>query len=224
MSLWDFFGNSNSVILEWDHIDDLGFAGLQEQVEEVSKYYRFSSLEELCQRLKDKKRQGLAVLTFRNPRKSVLLRAVPYLIGKKIPFTLFLRSDCVGLNELPKPEMELFRQSLRNEPGAPELKTVDPTRFFATWGKLNELPRNLVEWGITLTKSESDLKVVEDEILFMRHRLGIAPRVAKLENSELAWTERSLAHLGLIACLNATQGAVKRNSVWFNLPIWHFSA
>lgn len=247
---------SNSVILEFDHIAQDQLEIFEEQVSEVEKFYQFSSVEEIASRTNQKKRQGLAAITFNNPRKSVILRALPVLTGKKIPFTLFLRADCIGLNKLP-PEEELgfyikkypdkfllneiekvkqdlpfapekvdeFLRSLRSGIGPLPLELIDPTLFFCTWGKLKEIPKDLVEWGVSLYLSPSKSPSLGDEILFMRQQLGFSPRVARVAapGQEAAWNAGELKKLNLAGCVTGKDGAVTRESHWWDLPYWRFS-
>lgn len=260
MKFFNRLGQSNGVILEFDHLDDNSTENLIEQVEEVLKYYRPVKLEELADRVKMKKRLGVASFVFRNPRKSVLLRAVPYLLDKKVPFTICLRTDCIGLNRLP-PEEELdlflkkypnkispesqtsflkqcgsspeaaeqFLLQLRSQLGPIPLELADPTQFFATWGKLIEIPKEWVSWGVNLYLLTDKLSQMENEILFMRQLLGSAPTVATLGSLELksersaTWDEASLRRLSITACVGTSQGAVTQSSEWWNLPIWRFS-
>ncbi len=256
MNFFKWLGQSNSVVLEFDHINDSELETFEGQIEEVEKYYQFSKLEEIGLRVKLGKRQGFAAILFKNPRKSVLLRIVPFLVGKKIPFTIFLRTDCVGLNKLPHDEelnfysqkypekltqevleqkkkilwnspdeIETFLRSLRKEMGPLPLELIDPTFFFSTWGKLIELPKELVEWGITLYVSSNQRSVVENEILFMRQQLGVLPRVARVAQftQDAVWNETSLSQLNIAACVTGSYGAVTRESQWWDLSVWRFS-
>lgn len=261
MSLFNLWGQKNSVLLEFDHFDELSVDSLLEQIQEVRKYYRFSKVGEIAERLRSNKRQGLAALCFKNPRKSFFLRAAPYLLDNKIPFTLFLRPDCIGLNKLPleeelrfysekypeqitqeiflnkmgliwyQPEkVESYLRELRSSLGPLPLERIDPTFFFATWGKIFELPRDLVEWGVTLTVAPSRAKLIEDEILFMRQQLGGQFQVARIgaggqgaisENSN--WDALKLNNLNFSACVTEREGAVTQESDWWDLPVWRFS-
>ncbi len=261
MKFWNFWKSSNSVILEFDHIDDKNMDDFVQQIEEVEKYYAFDRLENLARRVFQRKKLGLASIFFKNPRKSVLLRAVPFLLEKKIPFTISLRADCIGLNRLPIEEelnlylrkypekfsaetqaqlfdwgwshpqkAEAFLLGLRKTVGPLPLEAVDPTFFFATWGKLLEIPNEWVSWGITLNVSPQLTSWVENEILFMRQQLGQHPQVARVhypsENHRVfpfEWDEASLKKLALEACVGRLDGAVTHSSDWWNLPVWRFS-
>jgi hypothetical protein len=251
------FRQKNSLIVEFDHIDDKNIEDFEGKIEEIGKYYRFSSLEEISSRLANRKKQGLAAVVFNNPRKSVLLRAIPFLAAQSIPFTCFLRADCIGLNKLPleeelsfyseaypeklssslvaqkiteawtRPqEVEKYLLGLRKDLGPLPLDKIDPTFFFATWGKLLELPKDLIEWGVTLYASEQNAKLIEDGIFFMRHQLKTVPKVARLgvQGQLLGWSESSLKGFSFSACLGGNEGAVTQASQWSDLPIWRFSA
>lgn len=260
MKFFNWFGQSNGVILEFDHLDDASTENLIEQVEELSKYYTPIKLEELAERVKKKKRLGVASLVFRNPRKSVLLRAVPYLLDKQFPFTICLRTDCVGLNRLPlEEELDLFLKKypgkinsetqasflqqcvsnpdaaeaylmkLRTEAGPIPLELADPTQFFSTWGKLLEIPKDKVSWGVNLYLSPDKVSQLENEILFMRQLLSASPTVGLIGNLQSkkvpskTWDEASLQRISITGCVGTSQGAVTHSSEWWNLPIWRFS-
>lgn len=256
----NWFREKNSLILEYDHLEESSVDTFREQVEEVGRYYKFVGLSEIGISLQKKKNLGTAAIVFRNPRKSVLLRAVPLLIDKKIPFTLFLRADCVGLNRLP-PEEELdwiernspkklepekrsnflkgcwenplkadeLLKVVRSELGPMPIEKLDPMLFFSTWGKLVELPQELVTWGITLYTAPDQSQYLEDEILFIRRLVGRAPEVGKLGSlSSLLkinkmWHEASLSRLALSACVGNLDGAVTHSNSRWDLPVWHFS-
>lgn len=238
---------SNSIILEYDHIPQEQVETFEEQIAEVEKYYQFSTVEEISKRTIQKKRQGLAAITFSNPRVSVILRALPWLRSKKIPFTIFLRADCIGLNKLPVeeeiecyikkyPEIskeiafevgkeESFLKSLRSQVGALPVDILDPTQFFCTWGKLKEIPKELVEWGVSLYLAPEKRSTLDDEILFMRHQLGVTPKVARAVQAVrgAVWGEQALRDLKIAGCVTGGSGAVTQESQWWNLPYWRFS-
>jgi len=251
------FRQKNSIIVQFDHIDEKDVEDFEGKIEEIANYYRFSKLEEIGSRLVSRKNQGLAAIVFNNPRKSVLLRAVPFLVSKSIPFTCFLRADCIGLNKLPleeelnfysqahpeklnskviaqkmteawiqPEEVEKYLLGLRKDLGPLPLNKIDPTFFFSTWGKLLELPQELIEWGVTLYASEQNLKLIEDGIFFMRQQLKCVPKVARfgVQGEVLGWSEASLRKLSFSACLGGKEGAVTQASHWSDLPIWRFSA
>ncbi|NQW45724.1 MAG: hypothetical protein HQ462_10020 [Deltaproteobacteria bacterium] len=255
MMISNWLGKNNSLLLEYDHIDDTNLSEFENQIEEVEKFYRFSKIEEITGRIRNKKGQGLAAVLFKNPRKSVLLRAIPFLIGKNIPFTIFLRPDCIGLNRLPMEEeldfyskaypkkitaeilcqkkneawkapdaVDVFLRGLRREVGPLPLDLIDPTLFFCTWGKLIELPKELVEWGVTLYVGPQKTDLVGHGIYFMRQQLKLTPKVARISSSidAGAWNVESLSALNLVGCISNGKGAVTHESQWWDLPIWCF--
>lgn len=259
MSFLNWFGQRNGVILEFDHIKEEDLESFCEQIDEVQKYYSFVKLEELGERLKKNKRLGIASVVFKHPRKSVLLRAVPYLLEKKVPFTFAIRPDCVGVNRLPlEEEYELFAQkyaeqiklnpkaqfieqcwrepknaeqfllNLRKQLGPLPLELADPTQYFSTWGKLIEISKDWVSWGIHLHHSPQHSNELGNEIIFMRQLLGQEPRAAILSQSSIGqraedlWDKASLEKLNLVVCVGTEQGAVTHSSDWWNLPVWRF--
>jgi hypothetical protein len=255
-----WFRDKNSLILEYDHLDDRSVDMFHQQIEEVGNYYKFVGLSEIGISLQNKKSLGTAAVIFKNPRKSVLLRAIPFLIDKRIPFTLFLRTDCVGLNRLPPEEefdwiernsskkleeerrskffrlcwenplkVDEFLKGIRSELGPMPVEKLDPTIFFSTWGKLLEVPQELVTWGMTLYTAPDSSRYLEDEILFMRRLLGRAPEVGKvgslatLVEANNGWNEASLSRLALLACVGNLDGAVTHSNSRWDLPVWRFS-
>lgn len=112
MGLWrKILGPSNSLFLCWDHVTDEGARELEAQVEEVRRYYHLAMLSEIIGFDGKPHTMGNAALVFINARRSVFQRAVPWLLSERIPFTLFLRPDCIGLNRLPpEEELELYRE------------------------------------------------------------------------------------------------------------------
>lgn len=98
------FGPSNSIILPYDYQSPRSFENFEDQLKAVREHYRFAKLSEIVKRLQQGKRQGLAAVVFENPRKGVLLQAIPTLLSLEIPFTIFIDPDCVGLNRLPSEE------------------------------------------------------------------------------------------------------------------------
>lgn len=106
------FGPRNSIIPPFDYLNPNSFEDFENQLSAIQEHYRFSKLSQLVGAIRKKKRQGFAALVLENPRKGVFLHAVPVLLSREIPFTLFVDPDYVGLNRLPiKEELKAYRQS-----------------------------------------------------------------------------------------------------------------
>ncbi|NBX92133.1 MAG: hypothetical protein EBQ85_02750 [Proteobacteria bacterium] len=95
------FGSSHSLILPFDYANRDTFDDFEEQLTVLRQRYRFAHVSEVVARVQKRKRQGLAVILFENPRQGVLNQALPVLVSLGIPFMIFLDPDYVGLNRLP---------------------------------------------------------------------------------------------------------------------------
>ncbi|MBI4404809.1 MAG: hypothetical protein HY537_11640 [Deltaproteobacteria bacterium] len=103
------FRPANSIVLVWDHVDEKERSKFEEQVEEVLRFYPIESLSNIVERLYKRQRQGFAAITFSSARKSIFLRAIPWLNSRKLPFTLFLNPTSIGSNRLPiQEELALY--------------------------------------------------------------------------------------------------------------------
>ena len=116
----------NALILAYDHFTQESTEEMEAQVDELRKYYRFVPLSELVRRLKSRSGpRGEASIAILNARKSAMLRALPRLADRSIPFTVFLRTDCIGFNRLPAvDEAKLFQEQYPKE-----LKDFDLAAF-----------------------------------------------------------------------------------------------
>jgi hypothetical protein len=120
------FKPRHSILLEFDHITDVVREEMELQVQTVREVYEIVSLPKLVKSIADRKPHGLACITFRNARKSVFLRALPWLLSEEIPFTLMLRPDCIGLNRLPAgEELELYREHFPEALSSDEVASVN---------------------------------------------------------------------------------------------------
>jgi hypothetical protein len=171
------FGPGNSLLCLFDHFTEETAREFEEQVEEISKYYKFRKLSEIV--CENRIETGFCGILFKNARKSVLLRAVPFLLAREIPFTLFLRSDCIGMNRLPlEEEKELYREAYPERLGEldqPDWENVrrtigpfpvegkDPMFFFSTWGQINQIPPSLRESALMYREGIS----LGDEVAFI---------------------------------------------------------
>ena len=251
MSLWRrLTGPGNSLILFYDHLTDEGADEMEEQLREVGRYYRWTKLGDLCQALSQGSGTALAAVAFAYPRKSVLLRAVPILRAEKIPVTIFLPGDGVGMNRLP-PEEELasYRETypaaftdelyqnfinlawedplaleekllgFRREIGPLPLNSLDPTRFFSTWGKLVELPPETREFGFHVGCHPRHERIWSETLEFLERQTGSPLRVAYAERPFPEY-----ARWGFSGVVGTRKGAVVPGVSLGELPIWDFSS
>ena len=195
------FGPKNSLILVYDHLTENSPFG--DQLDEVSRFYKFTKLGDLVDRLKRGKVRGRATVVFSHARKSLFLHGVPILRARNIPVTVFLHPDCVGTNRLPGEEEEN-----RTSP-----EDMDPTRFFVTWGKLLALPPTLREFGLHLSPSENPVAALD----FIGKQTGERPRLGLSDNTNGAPIE------GLDGIVSGLIGSVEKKTDPFSLPRWQFS-
>lgn len=135
----------------------------------------------------------MAALVFENARKSVFLRAIPWLEEKKIPFTLGVRTDCIGMNQLPWPDEESLYQKFHSvtvsdadrkrawenpewaesqretwrKLGPLPLNEADPTYFFVTWGQIFKISPQLMEVAMYFNQSPSHVDWLTAEKKFI---------------------------------------------------------
>lgn len=141
-----------SIILLADKMSHEKQDELEAYVKEISKYFKLVKPSQMIENLHRGKRQGFASIIFQHPRQSLFNYSMHYLLKQELPFGIALRSDCVGFNKLPE-----------GEESHPE--KANPTDFFVTWGKLNGVNPNLVEYGLNLV--ENSEKNIKEEIKFV---------------------------------------------------------
>jgi len=238
-------GPSNSLVLLFDHLSVADSDEMEFQLDEIAKYYRFATLSQIANAARSRRQTGLAGVAFANARKSVFMRAVPFLQQRDIPFTLFLRPDSIGLNHLPiedefaayarkyenplglsvdivsdrvwqnPPAEEELRDRLRREVGPLPVDQFDPTQFFVTWGKIVEIEPSRIELGIVV-HAEPNVARLTEAMTFIRRQTGRAPQIAL---SPRALTDtRVLREVGLTAALIDRQGYVEKTTSVFDIP------
>ena len=253
-------GPQNSILLLYDHLSDResGKASVktmesfEEEVAEVGKYYRFTRLSEIVGGNDRANATGCAAILFQNARKSIFLHAVPMLRSEKIPFTLFLRPDCIGLNRLPPEEeiavyqqkyperfpastvedwkkkgwedpaaVESFVLSCRREVGPLPIGDLDPTFFFATWGKIVDTPPDLIELGLYLWGNPRNEATFREAITFIKRQTGVLVRMA-FSPQLFGGEKTSLGPLGIEGLVTLRTGPVERTTNPLQLPHWLF--
>jgi len=251
MSLWRrLTGPGNALILLSDHLTSATAPEWEEQVKEVARYYRFVKLGDLVEAAEKNQAHGLASVAFEFPRKSAMLRAVPFLRGENIPVTFFLTGDGIGMNRLPSTEeLQLYRESypaafsdelyarlqetawedpvglderllaFRREIGPLPLETIDPMRFFSTWGKLVEIPPAEREFGFHLTYHPRHEALLSETLPFLERQTGQPLRVA-LSRQSFEGFEK----WGFTGVVGTRKGAVKTGVSLGDLPVWDFSS
>jgi len=226
---------SNSLILANDYIPDDTYDDWLKQLDEVGKYYRWRKLSDLV--ADDRPQLGGAAVVFTSPRKKNFLRAIPELVARGIPVTLFLRPDCIGLNRLPpeeelryfgfsdieqafyKPEeTEAFLLCLRKEKGALPVEELDPTLFFATWGKVLEIPPELRDFGFYVYARPDHDALITEALRFTEtqtvQRMTLAFSPQTLSPREKA----KLRDKKIRALLTSREGIIEKTTDIWDLP------
>ncbi|MEZ4751629.1 MAG: hypothetical protein R3B54_13705 [Bdellovibrionota bacterium] len=243
------FGSGTAIVLCEDHVPDR--QTFAEKLDEIGKYFKFAKLGDVVQNLRQGTLSSQAAFCLENPRKSTFLNAVPELLDRNIPFTLFLNVDCIGLNRLPiQEEIAIYKShyaealaddatpedlswvspqdaearldSWRKSVGPFPIEAQDPTRYFATWGQILEIPPQQVEYGMHLsTKPEGKLVLRHEEALdFIRIQTKQAVRHAFSAYSVNPFTD-GLKTLGLEAVVcRQSQGELSVKTNVFDIPIW----
>lgn len=198
------FRPKNSLILLLDHVSKESMPEFEAQVIEMAQFYRPSQVGELASNLKQRK-FGSFALAFKNPRKSVFLYAIPWLLERDIPFTLYLQPDCVGTSLVPEGDEKL------------PVDQIDPLHLFVTWKKVIELPKSLAELGVWLL---SDIVLLTESIDFVRKQTGTTPRTALSASREPASKASDYAKTGIESVLTLEVGLADKNTDPLRLP--HF--
>ena len=204
-----FFAPDNSLILLYDHLPEALASVFEEQVSEIQSYYKFIPLTQLISAIKKRAPYGYAAVAFQNARKSVFLRGVPFLLERGLPFTVFLRSDCIGMNRLPLEDEDGLRSQ--------GIEKTDPTLFFGTWGEVNQIPPDKLELGMHVTDENSLLA----EKTFLKQQMGREVRTAfasKLTEGALS----ALTSLGIEGVVTTRPGTIQRGTSPLKLPRFEF--
>lgn len=239
------FRPDNGLVLVWDKFGPEQDEALGAQLDAVAKYYRWVKFSEIGRALEAQKGLGMAAIVFINPRKGITQFAAPLLLDQGIPFTVFLRSDCVGSNRLPlEEEIELFEEhyvdkmkdnsymkervlsdpnrvdrwleSLRSELGPLPLERINPLDLFATWGSLGKFPTDLVEIGLHHSRDSSE-GMVED-IKFIEQQMNRSASVAYAPGAAIE--VKTWRNLEIGTVLVPKKGAVQPNTLPHEIPQW----
>ncbi len=200
-------GLKNSLLLLYDPVTEDSVNQMESEILEVRKYYRFVTLSEVGKQVREKNVKGFASVLLKNARKSTFLRVIPLLRGENIPFTLFLRSDCIGMNRLP-PEEEQFRK----EKGSTALNEMNPEQFFTTWGKIKELPERESELGLHFFAGFGPI-----DLKYIQEQTGRVLKSAYCENTK---TLHEVKELGIETVVTERVGAISKGANPFDLPHW----
>lgn len=241
------FRSKNSLILCYDHLEDDSTREMLEQIDEVRQYYEAAPLSTVVSNLEKGRVKGTFSVLFKNPRKSVFLRAVPRLLDREIPMAFALRADCIGTNRLPQEEeLELYAEGYRDHSeefrrqkekiwtdpdsvdsflfdarkrfGPLPVDKANPTTYFVTWGKILEIPKRHREIALGIWFSPAQKQKFESEKSFIETQIGEKMQVG-LANK----VDSSLQKSELKAIVTPSVGAVDKTTSLFDLPQWSFA-
>ncbi len=203
----------NSLILLYDHLSEEGMEAFESEIEEVRKYYKMAKLSEVLGASEQAPLQmGFACVLFRQARKSVFLRAVPYLVGESIPFAVGLLPECIGTNRLP----------IEEEKQIP-IEKRDPTTHFATWGDITRVPTELREGGLVLEGIDANSDNFSRDLEFVRRQIGDKVLFC-IHKAPLSIAERvRLQGEKILARVAEKTGPVDQGTDRWDLPTWKVS-
>lgn len=242
------FRPRNSLILAYDHLTEESTREMFEQIDEVRQYYSAGTIEETVRNLKKGKVRGTYSVLFKNPRKSVFLRAVPELLSREIPFAVAVRGDCVGTNRLPPEEeldlyaeeypqekalfssckqkiwtdplgVETFLDECRKKIGPLPIEKADPTRFFVTWGKILDVPSKYREIALGIWFSPACKESFEREKQFLETQIRQPLKVGFAHQIDTYIISSRLDGL-----VTEKTGAIEKTTSPFDLPQWKFNS
>ncbi len=237
---------AHSILIDFD----IDYTDFESKIEEVRRHYDCVTLDSILKGLADGSPRGMAAIIIREARKGFFLRPLSFLLTENIPFTLFLRPDCIGLNRLPPEEeletyhqaypqvldrkqcqdwkeriwlepnrVEIFLKEARARLGPLPIPTLDPLHFFATWGRVVEMPRNQLQLGLSLPSSPMGEYGLDDLLRFARTQVGREVTVASASRS-LSFARKLLERAGIRAAIGPVRGVVDSKTDPFELPIW----
>ena len=229
----NLLGNEPSLVLCYDRVTPSDFEVIEEQIADLQKSYTLVTLTELIMALNKERARGLAALAFELPRRGLQ----DWVATHPIPMTIFLDPDCIGTNRLPLRE-EILRLEHGNELAnlaieAPDKALEELTRkkkesgplaynemspfdFMMTWGKLIEMPKERVSFGLYLGKS--DRNTLQRDLGFAETQLQQKIEVALSTINGGADVAKGL---GLGGCVTKCQGLVTQKTDPFQIPIYN---
>lgn len=233
------FGPGNSLVLLYDHLTSDIADEMEQQIDEIGRYYRFMPFSQLVRVPKRTRKMGVAAVVFKNARKSFFLRAQKFLLEKEITPLICVRPDIQGTNRLPltdeyrgedragfsrlvwenqsAAEKELLAQ--REKLGPLPLNEMDPTLYLGTWGNLMEIPPQRYEVGIHVPTRSFEVKALLAEVNFIKKQLGKAPSGAFLPSTE-EHVMAKLSAAGVPAAVSPREGIVDKQTSVYDIP--HF--
>ncbi len=116
-----------------------------------------------------------------------------------------------------EPQLSHYRAKFGSLP----LNELDSTLFFATWGQINELPRDAVEKGLFLESDPRNQSSLENDIAFVRQRCHLPLSIAYAAR-ETSGAESILNAVGITTVITTSEGQVEKTTPRLRLPQFRF--
>lgn len=118
-------------------------------------------------------------------------------------------------------ETDLFLKECRKKLGPLPIDKIDPLSFFATWGKIMELPAQLIDFGVSLSCEIKSKQFLEEKLIFMSQQLKRRPQIIRAPVSGFSEEElKILQQCNVRAVVGHEVAAVEKKSPLTHLPIW----
>lgn len=118
-------------------------------------------------------------------------------------------------------EADLFLRNCRKTLGPLRVDVMDSLQFFTTWGKILELPPDLVEFGLIVNHEISSSDQLEEKISFCEKQVKKRPVLVRGPRTELSEKEiKILKESRIEAVLGQDVHEVTKDTSVFNLPVW----
>lgn len=241
------FRPKNSIIVSFDYQNPDSFNEFQEQINAIQEHYRFSRLSDLLEgkRLgkafvvfENPRKGGLlrGVQVVLSQEIPFTLFVDPDYVGlNRLPLEEEIEIYQKAYPERWNPdevllwkqrasknpqEVDYFLKQCRVELGPLPVEQLDPLRFFSTWGKLAEWPKELVEFGISL-RHEISFESLHQKIRFFEWQLKCRPKVARLMKETVSKDEiHLLKEFGIQMLVGHQKGQINPSTSLWELPLW----
>lgn len=213
---WFRRDDNAAIVLCFDPLSEASIQEFEDAIIEVGKYFRFVKLSDLVTKLIDREPvRNLAVVALTHARKATFFHAVPYLLNRKVAFTLFLLPECIGTNRLPKNE----EQAVRDSSGRLDIERLNPLGYFATWKEIMNVPPSVREFGLSTDQDVSigNYHSFINDLRFVRQQTG---EQVNLLASRDSLDGSKLRGEGILGVLTSEGGAVRSDTDPYHIPRW----
>jgi hypothetical protein len=133
-------------------------------------------------------------------------------------------NDWIDRSRKNPEETNEFLIQCRKELGPLPLEDLDPLSFFATWGKIADLPSHLVDYGISFSHEIQNKDQLENKVTYWSQQLRKRPSIIRAP--AMGFTQQELeiiSKYGFRAVLGNQIAAVEKTTNLFDLPIWNLN-